>query len=50
MRVAAMAGVAGDFLGSNREHASAREIRVDLARQQDHLAGNVLARVDVELL
>src|SRR5262245_20761698 len=45
-----MAGIAGHDLRSRREDARTREVRVDLTDQHDHLAREVLSRVDVGLV
>src|ERR1041385_8627585 len=50
VRVAAVARVAGHDLRSRGEDTRVREVRVDLTHHHDHLARDVLARVDVDLL
>src|SRR5262245_25754482 len=50
MRLAAMARPAGDLLLTNRENSCTRELRIDLPHQQDHLARNILTRIEVPFL
>src|SRR5262245_48469071 len=50
MCVATVAGITGHHLRPDRKDARAREVRIDLPHQQNHLARVVLARVDVVLL
>src|SRR6476660_5464546 len=49
MRIAPMAGVAGYFQVPHREDTGARKICIDLPHQHNHLARDVLARIDVRL-
>src|SRR4029434_2076999 len=50
MCVTAVAGITSHHLWPDRKHARARKVRVDLTDQQNHLAREVVARVDIVLL
>src|SRR5262245_3004612 len=50
MRLAAMARPAGDLLLANRKNTCSGKLRIDLPHQQDHLARNILTRIEIPFL
>ena len=50
MRIAAMACPTGDFQVARGKDARAGKFGIDLPHQHNHLAGDVLPRVDIGLL
>src|SRR5262249_2071309 len=50
MRLAAMARPAGNLLLASRKNTCTGKLRIDLPHQQDHLARNILTRIQVPFL
>jgi len=50
MCIAAMARPAGDLLVANRKNSCTGKLRIDLPHQHDHLARNILTRIEVPFL
>ena len=50
MRIAAVAGPAGDLLLADREDACAWKLLIDLPHEQDHFARDIFAGIEVPFL